>query len=142
MIPAPFHLYRLELSLASAMTSSSLQARSGIHVHIRMIMINILYTFLVICFPDVMPSLAALTGGTQYLPQNINGMNILPLFYGKQIDTDDRVLFIGNSQVSSVLRATVTGRLLPSSQTSLWNSIICVKTQKRNMISPRSIRKW
>lgn len=71
MIPAPFHLYRLELSLASAMTSSSLQARSGIHVHIRMIMINILYTFLVIYFPDVMPTLAALTGGTQYLPQNI-----------------------------------------------------------------------
>lgn len=71
MIPAPFHLYRLELSLASAMTSSSLQARSGIHVHIRMIMINILYTFLVIYFPDVMPTLAALTGGTPYLPQKI-----------------------------------------------------------------------
>ncbi len=56
-------------------------------------MINILYTFLVIYFPDVMPTLAALTGGTQYLPQSINGMNILPLFYGKQIDTDDRVLY-------------------------------------------------
>ena len=40
-------------------------------IHIRMIMINILYTFLVICFPDVMPTLAALTGGTQYLPQKI-----------------------------------------------------------------------
>ena len=62
-------------------------------VHVRMIMINILYTFLVIYFPDVMPSLAALTGGTQYLLQNINGMNILPLFHGKQIDTDDRVLY-------------------------------------------------
>ena len=62
-------------------------------IYIRMIMINILYTFLVIYFPDVMPSLAALTGGTQYLPQNINGMNILPLFHGKQIDTDDRVLY-------------------------------------------------
>ena len=47
----------------------------------------------IIYFPDVMPTLAALTGGTQYLPQNINGMNILPLFYGKQIDTDDRVLY-------------------------------------------------
>lgn len=93
MIPAPFRLYRLELSLASAMTSSSFQAWAGIHVHIRMIMINILYTFLVIYFPDVMPTLAALTGGIQYLPQNINGMNILPLFYGKQIDTDDRVLY-------------------------------------------------
>lgn len=47
----------------------------------------------IIYFPDVMPTLAALTGGTQYLPQNINGMNILPLFYDKQIDTDDRVLY-------------------------------------------------
>ena len=47
----------------------------------------------VIYFPDVMPTLAALTGGTQYLPQHLNGMNILPLFYGKQIDTDDRVLY-------------------------------------------------
>ena len=34
-------------------------------------MINILYNFLVIYFPDVMPTLAALTGGTQYLPQKI-----------------------------------------------------------------------
>ena len=34
-------------------------------------MINILYTFLVIYFPDVMPTLAALTGGTPYLPQKI-----------------------------------------------------------------------
>lgn len=56
-------------------------------------MVNILYTFLVIYFPDVMPTLAALTGGTPYLPQKINGMNILPLFHGKQIDTDDRVLY-------------------------------------------------
>ena len=47
----------------------------------------------IIYFPDVMPTLAALTGGTKYLPQHLNGMNILPLFYGKQIDTDDRVLY-------------------------------------------------
>ncbi len=47
----------------------------------------------IIYFPDVMPTLAALTGGTQYLPQKLNGMNILPLFYGKHIDTDDRVLY-------------------------------------------------
>ncbi len=40
-------------------------------IHIRMIMINILYAFLVIYFPDVMPTLAALTGGTPYLPQKI-----------------------------------------------------------------------
>ena len=47
----------------------------------------------IIYFPDVMPTLAALTGGTKYLPQHLNGMNILPLFYGKQINTDDRVLY-------------------------------------------------
>ena len=29
----------------------------------------------------------------RHLPQNINGMHILPLFYDKQIDTDDRVLY-------------------------------------------------
>ena len=40
-------------------------------IHIRMIMINILYAFLVIYFPDVVPTLAALTGGTPYLPQKI-----------------------------------------------------------------------
>ena len=47
----------------------------------------------IIYFPDMMPTLAALTGSTAHLPQRINGMNVLPLFYGQQIDTDDRVLY-------------------------------------------------
>ncbi len=44
-------------------------------------------------FPDMMPTLAALTGSESALPQNINGMNILPLFHGKPADTDDRLLY-------------------------------------------------
>ena len=44
-------------------------------------------------FPDIMPTLAALSGSDNALPQDINGMNILPLFYGKQIDTDNRLLY-------------------------------------------------
>ena len=47
----------------------------------------------VIYFPDVMPTLAALTGSTKSLPQNINGINVLPLFYGKKMDTDNRLLY-------------------------------------------------
>ena len=44
-------------------------------------------------FPDMMPTLAALTGSEKALPQGINGMNILPLFYGKEVDTDHRMLY-------------------------------------------------
>lgn len=44
-------------------------------------------------FPDMMPTFAALTGSTNSLPQNINGINILPLFYGKTVDTDHRLLY-------------------------------------------------
>lgn len=47
----------------------------------------------IVYFPDMMPTFAALTGSTGNLPQNLNGMNILPLFYGKQIDTDNRLLY-------------------------------------------------
>lgn len=47
----------------------------------------------IIYFPDIMPTLAALAEGTKYLPQYLNGMNILPLFYGEQIDTDSRLLY-------------------------------------------------
>lgn len=47
----------------------------------------------IVYFPDFMPTLAALTGSTKHLPQNIDGMNILPLFYGKQVDTDHRLLY-------------------------------------------------
>jgi len=45
-------------------------------------------------FPDMMPTLAALADAQQYLPQGINGINILPLFYGQQtVDTNHRMLY-------------------------------------------------
>ncbi len=47
----------------------------------------------IVYFPDFMPTLAALTQSTENLPQHLNGMNILPLFYGRQIDTDNRLLY-------------------------------------------------
>lgn len=47
----------------------------------------------IIYFPDIMPTFAALTGATAHLPQGINGINILPLFYGQQVDTDNRMLY-------------------------------------------------
>lgn len=45
-----------------------------------------------IYFPDVLPTLAALAGSNK-TPQKINGINILPLFYGQEIDTDNRMLY-------------------------------------------------
>lgn len=47
----------------------------------------------IVYFPDFMPTLAALTGSEDRLPQDIDGMNILPLFYGQDIDTDNRLLY-------------------------------------------------
>lgn len=47
----------------------------------------------IIYFPDVMPTLAALTGSERALPQRLNGINILPLFYGQQVETDNRLLY-------------------------------------------------
>ena len=47
----------------------------------------------IIYFPDVMPTLAALAGAEDKLPGGMDGMNILPLFYGKQVDTDNRLLY-------------------------------------------------
>lgn len=54
----------------------------------------------IIYFPDVMPTFAALAGSEQALPQGYSGINILPLFYGKQtyqdgkpINTDHRLLY-------------------------------------------------
>jgi arylsulfatase A-like enzyme len=44
-------------------------------------------------FPDFMPTLAALTGSTEHLPQKTDGMDISPLFYGQDIDTDSRQLY-------------------------------------------------
>ena len=47
----------------------------------------------IIYFPDVMPTLAALAGAEGSLPQGIDGINVLPLFYGKPVDTDNRLLY-------------------------------------------------
>ena len=47
----------------------------------------------VVYFPDFMPTLAALAGATDALPHDIDGMNILPLFYGKDADTEHRLLY-------------------------------------------------
>ena len=47
----------------------------------------------IIYFPDVMPTLAAVAGAQKHLPHNINGINILPLLYGKEMDTDNRLLY-------------------------------------------------
>jgi arylsulfatase A-like enzyme len=44
-------------------------------------------------FPDFMPTLARLTGSEQSLPQNIDGMDISPLFFGGEVDTDHRYLY-------------------------------------------------
>lgn len=44
-----------------------------------------------IYFPDVLPTLAAL--GQAKTPQRLNGINILPLFYGEEVDTDNRLLY-------------------------------------------------
>lgn len=47
----------------------------------------------IVYFPDFMPTLAWLTGSEKSLPKDIDGMNILPLFYGKRLDTDNRLLY-------------------------------------------------
>lgn len=47
----------------------------------------------IIYFPDVMPTLAALADATGNLPAKVDGMNLLPLFYGKALDTDSRLLY-------------------------------------------------
>ncbi len=44
----------------------------------------------IIYFPDVMPTFAALAGSEQALPQGYSGINILPLFYGKQTYQDGK----------------------------------------------------
>lgn len=44
-----------------------------------------------IYFPDVMPTLAALTEAKT--PQHMNGINILPLFKGEELDTNNRLLY-------------------------------------------------
>lgn len=44
-----------------------------------------------IYFPDVLPTLADLAGAD--IPEGLNGINILPLFYGEKVDTDNRMLY-------------------------------------------------
>ncbi len=46
-----------------------------------------------IYFPDVMPTLAALAGAAGHLPARLNGINVLPLFYGGSMETDDRLFY-------------------------------------------------
>ena len=47
----------------------------------------------IVYFPDFMPTLARLTGSEQSLPQNIDGIDISPLFFGGNVDTDSRYLY-------------------------------------------------
>lgn len=44
-----------------------------------------------IYFPDMLPTLAALVDAET--PKKLNGINVLPLFYGNEADTDNRMLY-------------------------------------------------
>ena len=44
-------------------------------------------------FPDFMPTLASIAESKQHMPQQTDGMDISPLFYGQDIDTDSRPLY-------------------------------------------------
>ena len=44
-----------------------------------------------IFFPDMLPTLAALVDAET--PKKLNGINVLPLFYGNEADTDNRMLY-------------------------------------------------
>jgi len=44
-------------------------------------------------FPDFMPTLARLAGSSSAVPANSDGMDISPLFFGKDADTDQRPLY-------------------------------------------------
>lgn len=46
-----------------------------------------------IYFPDVMPTLASIAGATHCLPQKLNGIDIMPLILGSEMDTDNRMLY-------------------------------------------------
>ena len=46
-----------------------------------------------IYFPDVMPTLAAVAGASEYLPSRRDGIDLWPLILGGQLDTDDRLLY-------------------------------------------------
>lgn len=44
-------------------------------------------------FPDFMPTLAAIGGAESHLPQDRDGIDVSPLFFGKDLDTDNRDLY-------------------------------------------------
>ena len=47
----------------------------------------------IVYFPDVMPTLAAIAQATDKLPTRRNGINLLPLFQGESLETDNRMLY-------------------------------------------------
>ena len=46
-----------------------------------------------IYFPDMMPTLAAIAGAGKHLPAHTDGMDVSPLFVGKEMRTDNRMLY-------------------------------------------------
>ena len=47
----------------------------------------------IVYFPDFMPTLARLAQAEKHLPQKTDGIDISPLFFGQQVDTDHRMLY-------------------------------------------------
>ena len=47
----------------------------------------------IVYFPDFMPTLARLAGSTKAVPADTDGMDISPLFFGEELDTDSRYLY-------------------------------------------------
>lgn len=47
----------------------------------------------IVYFPDFMPTLAHLAGSEEAVPKETNGIDISPLFFGKEMNTDDRYLY-------------------------------------------------
>ena len=44
-------------------------------------------------FPDFMPTLARLAGSSEAVPEDTDGMDISPLFFGHELETDKRYLY-------------------------------------------------
>ena len=47
----------------------------------------------IVYFPDFMPTLARLAGSTKAVPADTDGMDISPLFFGEELDTDNLYLY-------------------------------------------------
>ena len=47
----------------------------------------------IVYFPDFMPTLARLAGSTKAVPADTDGMDISPLFFGEELNTDNRYLY-------------------------------------------------